>query len=501
LSKLLKVYKVLGVVVRNTIEFLFNGERRSLSQFDPNMTVLRYIREVERATGSKEGCAEGDCGACTVVVAELIDEKLNFQSVNSCIQLLGMMDGKALLTIESLKEEQQLHLAQQAMVEEHGSQCGFCTPGFVMSIFAGAQNGVKPTRKAVNELLAGNLCRCTGYTPIINAATRVLQDADAPLKNETLDILCQKLKDLPRSEGVCVQSVDRKFLIPKTPEELSACLARHPEAKLLAGGTDLGVQITKKNDAFETLVYLGQVSALQAIEHLDGGIQIGAAVTYAKARPVLNGTIPSIGELIGRVGAVQVRNLGTIGGNLANGSPIGDMAPAFIAYGAQLKLRGQQGTRVIPLEDFFIEYGRQDISKGEFVESVWLPIPSNDSIFKVYKVSKRVDQDISSVCGAFKITTEENSSGEFLVRQARVCFGGMAGIPMRALDCEAFMTNRVWSEATVREAMERLKVIYQPLNDARASAEYRSQVAANLLYKFFIETQSSRAIGVHEIYA
>ena len=487
--------------MRNTIEFLFNGELRTLSQFNPNMTVLRYIREVEKAYGSKEGCAEGDCGACTAVVVDLIDEKLHFRAVNSCIQLLGSLDGKALMTIESLKKEGQLHAAQQAMVDEHGSQCGFCTPGFVMSIFAGLENGVEPKRQAIDELLAGNLCRCTGYTPIINAAVRVLESRSEDVPDDRFETLRNQLVALHREKGVSIQGIEGRFLIPKSLSELIACIDSNPDARLVAVGTDLGVQITKKNDVFKTLVYLGQVPELNILERCDDGIHVGATVTYAQARSMFNDLIPSIGELIGRVGAVQVRNLGTVGGNLANGSPIGDMAPAFIAAGAQLRLRSSQGARVIPLESFFIEYGRQDIANTEFIESVWVPIPPSSSLFNVYKVSKRIDQDISSVCGAFNITTEENASGELIVKQARICFGGMAGTPLRALACEKLLTGRAWSEETIQEAMAQLKVTYEPLSDARASAEYRNRVAANLLYKFFVESQLAQPVGVHEIHA
>jgi len=481
--------------VRKAIEFLFNGERRQLADFDPNMTVLRYIREVERAMGSKEGCAEGDCGACTAVVAERHDGALHYRAVNSCIQLLGTLDGKALLTVESLKDNEQLHRAQEAMVAEHGSQCGFCTPGFVMSIFAGMQEEIQPNRQAIDELLAGNLCRCTGYTPIINAAKAALESgADDRWAARGYELL-QKLEELASNEGARVGAEGDQFVIPHSLSELADYLVEHPEAALVAGGTDLGVHITKNHKKYESLVYLGCVPELKRIDVSPQGVRLGAAVTYDAAREPLSQLSSSIGRLIARIGAVQVRNLGTIGGNIGNGSPIGDMPPALIAAGAQLTLRRGAQTRTIALEDYFISYGKQDLKPGEFIESIWIPRPAASAVLKVYKISKRIEQDISAVCGAFHFGFDR-VAGQPTIAQARICFGGMAGTPLRALACEQFLVGRAFTEDTVAKAREILESTYKPLSDARASAAYRNRIAGNLLYKYFLECQTSAELSV-----
>ncbi|MBV6272098.1 xanthine dehydrogenase small subunit [Alcaligenaceae bacterium CGII-47] len=482
--------------MREAIEFIFNGQSRRVTDFDPNLTVLNYIRETERAVGSKEGCAEGDCGACTAVVVDLELDQLQYRAVNTCIQLLGMLDGKALITVEHLKSNQGLHPVQTAMVNEHGSQCGFCTPGFVMSMFAGVQNGVAPERLAIDEMLAGNLCRCTGYTPIINAAKNVLEHAvDVRVGVHEESLLKQQLKALSTPTGVSVCSHGKHFIAPTTIDDLSRTLLNHPDATVLAGGTDVGLFVTKKHLDLTTVVHIGKVTELACIEDQADGVRLGATVTYEHAREPLAALYPSIGELIGRIGAVQVRNLGTIGGNIANGSPIGDMPPALIAAGARLTLRLGDKSREMPLEDFFIAYGKQDRLPGEFIEAIWVPRPAPTGVLKVYKISKRIDQDISSVCAAFNLSFEDAPGGR-VVTSARICFGGMAGTPLRALECEKFLVGRHWGDDTVGQAVDLLMATYQPLSDARASAVYRNQVAGNLLRKYFLETETTESASV-----
>ncbi|MFA5664286.1 xanthine dehydrogenase small subunit [Castellaniella sp.] len=480
-----------GVQVRDAIEFVFNGQLRRLTDFDPNLTVLRYVREHERALGSKEGCAEGDCGACTAVVAELADNGLHYRAVNTCIQFLATLDGKALMTVEHLESDAGLHPVQEAMAESHASQCGFCTPGFVMSMFAGAQNHVPPTRVAIDEMLAGNLCRCTGYTPIIHAAEKALAPASGAQIREADEVLLrQQLQAVSSQEGVSIHSHGKHFIAPATLAELAEILLRAPDATLLAGGTDVGLFVTKKHAALETVVYIGRVAELARIEDTPQGVRLAAAVTYAQASAGLQALYPDMGKLISRIGAVQVRNLGTVVGNIANGSPIGDMPPALIAAGARVVLRRGDATRELPLEAYFIAYGKQDRVPGEFIEALLVPRPDPGGVLKVYKISKRIDQDISSVCGAFNLGFSEEA-GERVVKSARICFGGMAGTPLRASQCEAFLVGRVWDEATAEQAAELLSETYQPLNDARASAAYRNRVAGNLLRKFFHETQAA----------
>ena len=480
--------------MRNAIEFVLNGEPRRLDAVDPTLTVLRYLRESERLVGTKEGCAEGDCGACTAVVTELDGGGLSYRAVNTCIQFLATLDGKGLITVEHLRGSgRELHPVQQAMVDAHASQCGFCTPGFVMSLFAGVQNAVPSKRQDVDDLLAGNLCRCTGYTPIIDAAVKALESPGESAFEAREAQITGLLRKLPANDSFKLESEGRSFIAPTTVRELSETLVEHPQATLLAGGTDVGLFVTKKHVQPEVLVYIGKIKGLGEISADDEGIRIGAGVTLERAWPALVALYPGMNEVLRRFGAVQVRNLGTVGGNIANGSPIGDMPPALIAAGATLKLRRDDKTRDLPLEKFFLAYGKQDRLPSEFVESVLVPRPAANSVLKVYKISKRLDQDISAVCGAFNLTFEPGQSS---VKDARICFGGMAGTPLRADRCEAFLRNKPWNEATVRGAQDVLRGCYEPLSDWRATAHYRTQVAGNLLMKYFLETTTQRAINL-----
>jgi xanthine dehydrogenase small subunit len=481
--------------VRTALEFVLNGEIKRLEHVDPTLTVLRYLREVERLVGSKEGCAEGDCGACTAVLVERDGERLRYRAVNTCIQLVGTLDGKGLITIEHLKTADGLHPVQQDMIDAHASQCGFCTPGFVMSVFAGCQHGVEPTRTAIDDLLAGNLCRCTGYSAIIAAARKSLSRRTphvfAARERRYIDLLGQLHSD----DSIAVEEDGRRFLAPSTSDELAEILANERDPILVAGGTDVGLLVTKQNRRPDTIVHLGRVRELSRLARTQQGLHIGAAVTYERAWPLLAELHPDLGELIRRLGAVQVRSLGTIGGNIANGSPIGDMPPALIAANASLTLRQGRQRREIPLEEFFIAYGRQDRRPGELVEAVFVPAPRPDAVLKVYKISKRFDQDISSVCGAFNMTLQERS-GATVVTDARICFGGMAGTPLRASRCEAFLRDKPWSESTVSAAQDILRGCYAPISDWRASATYRSTLAGNLLRKYFLETSGGGRLSL-----
>ena len=484
-----------GGRVRTAIEFVLNGEIRRLKHVDPTLTVLRYLREVEHLVGTKEGCAEGDCGACTAVMAELDGNTLRYRAVNTCIQFVGMLDGKALITVEYLKTAGALHPVQQAMVAENASQCGFCTPGFIMSIFAGLQNAVAPRRPAIDDLLAGNLCRCTGYTPIISAACAALERGDDDCFVAREARLIELLRGLRSGGTVQVGCGGRSFLAPATVSDLADVLVEYPEATLVAGGTDVGLFVTKQNRRPDMVVHLGNVAELAQLSRNADGLRIGAAVTYERARPALAELHPALDELIRRIGGVQVRNLGTIGGNIANGSPIGDMPPALIAAGASLTLRRERTRRTMPLENFFIAYGRQDREASEFVESIFVPAPEPGAILKVYKVAKRFDQDISSVCGAFKLSFRR-TGGRSVVAGARICFGGMAGTPLRARECEAFLQDKPWDEVTVAAAAEILRAEYTPISDWRASAGYRSRLAGNLLRKCFLETSQGARLSL-----
>ena len=470
-----------------TIRFLLDGEAHEVRGANPTTTLLEHLRGPMRRTGTKEGCAEGDCGSCTVLVGEADGEgsegSISWRAVNSCIQFLPMLHGKALLTVESLAKGGALHPVQQAMVDKHGSQCGFCTPGIVMSLY-GRAIAAKGAAAPVGEVLAGNLCRCTGYGPILEVAKGVAAAAAAAVdlsavRDETM---------LSLSYEDEIHGVTRTWLSPRTVDELAQAYLDHPEATIVAGATDVGLWVTKQRRALPVLISVSEVVELKRLEEAAEGLRIGAGVRYVDAIEAVAKLYPDLGAMMRRLGSTQVRNSGTIGGNIANGSPIGDMPPALIAAGATLVLRQGGERRELALEDFFLDYGKQDRRPGEFVEAVIAPRLDAGRIFKVFKLSKRFDQDISAVCGAFSLAVDSG-----VVVDARIAFGGMAGTPKRAKACEAALIGQPWIEATVEAAMAALDTDYAPMSDMRASAAYRSLTARNMLRKVLLESQDASA--------
>lgn len=490
-----------------SIRFLLGHDAQEVSGFDPQMTVLEWLRTRAQRTGTKEGCAEGDCGACTIALGELHEGAIRYRAYNSCIQLMPTLDGKQLITVEDLAAQEgsaarlNLHPVQQAMVDQHGSQCGFCTPGFVMSLFTlfhedgmrKPANGEPLEKQRVDQAIAGNLCRCTGYAPIVRAAQQALatgpDDAFHQREKDTV-VALQKLQPHHMQE---LAYKGRRYFSPRSLAELWPLLEEFPEAQMVAGATDVGLWITKQLRQFDTLINLCDVRELQVMKRIEAqkALHIGAAVRYTDALKVLSGTFPGMRGMLLRLGAEQVRNAGTIGGNIANGSPIGDMPPALIALGATLLLHSAQGSREIPVEDFFIAYGQQDLRHGECVEGVRIPLPEPDQQFAVYKISKRFDQDISGLCTGLMVRL----SGE-TVTQARICFGGMAGTPARAIAAEQALLNQPWNEASIIRAQAAITRDYTPLTDWRASSGYRTLAAQNLLMRFFLETTSSVPVQV-----
>ncbi len=476
----------------NTIRFLLDGNLHEIENPDPTETILNHLRYTMARTGTKEGCAEGDCGACTVVIGELDDDSIRYRAVNACILFMPVLDGKELITVESLRaSDGALHPVQQAMVDTHGSQCGFCTPGIVMSLFALDKKNKNADGNAIEDALAGNLCRCTGYGPIIDAAKQILGSA-ATENSGGLKARVDALKKFARHQTLelvgrnALTGTTKKYYAPVSIDGLAEVVEQHPNATILAGGTDVGLWVTKQHRELETVIYIGGVSELQEIEDHGDAIDIGAGVSYTDAMDKLGALYPDMGELIRRIGSVQIRNSGTIGGNIANGSPIGDSPPALIAVGATLVLRKGSSERTISLEDYFIDYGKQDLRTGEFVARVSVPKPKANQHFRAYKLSKRFDQDISAVCGCFGLTIEGG-----IVTDARICYGGMAATPKRASHAEAAITGKPWSEETARAGMKAMEQDYIPLSDMRASADYRLMSAKNLLMKAFVETTSS----------
>lgn len=472
---------------RDRVRFLLGDETVELGGFEPALTVLDWLRGEARRTGTKEGCNEGDCGACTVVVVRPEEGRLSYRAVNACIQFVGTLDGAQLLTVEDLKRpDGALHAVQQALVDCHGSQCGFCTPGFVMSLFAMLKTfDALPPEDTLDDILAGNLCRCTGYTPIARAAHRMfeLHDGDrfAAAEAQTL----ARLRALDDGQAVEVRCGQRSFHAPATADQLAAVLQRHPEATIVAGSTDVGLWVTKGMQPLNPVVWIGRVREIGRIEDTAETIEIGAGVSYSQAAAPLAALYPDFGELLRRLGSVQVRNLGTVGGNVANGSPIGDATPALIAAGATLHLRRGDARRSMPLERFFLAYRLQDRRPDEFVERISVPKPRPGTRFRAYKVSKRFDQDISAVLGAFLLRVEDGT-----VVEARLAYGGMAPVPQRAARAEAALLGRTWDEAALGAAQDALADDFQPISDMRASASYRMTVARNLLRRLHIETTS-----------
>jgi xanthine dehydrogenase small subunit len=472
-----------------TMRFILDGRVRELSGFDPTLTVLQWLRGAERRCGTKEGCAEGDCGACTVVLGELSGGGVRLRAVNACILFLPALDGKALFTVESLRGAGgELHAVQEAMVECHGSQCGFCTPGFVMSLFALYESEGRPSRGRLDDVLAGNLCRCTGYRPIVEAAQRAYDLGGGPAGPAARQRLAADLLGIRRPDMLALEHQGRRFFAPRTLEELAELVLREPGADLLAGGTDVGLWVTKGHRTLETVVYLGEVEELRRLEAGHDHLDIGAAVTYADAHAALAALHPDLGELVRRIGSVQIRNLGTVGGNLANASPVGDMPPALLALEARLVMRRGPERRELPLEAFFQGYRKTALLPGEFLEAIVVPRLAPARLFRAYKVSKRFDQDIAAVCGAFSLELENGR-----VKDPRVAYGGMAAVPKRARACEAALAGRPWTEATVLAALPALDEDLAPISDMRASAAYRRLVARNLLVKFQLETGGRRA--------
>jgi xanthine dehydrogenase small subunit len=471
------------------IRFFYRGAVHEVSGIAPTQTILQHLREDLHCTGTKEGCAEGDCGACTVVVGSLEEGGLQLKAVNACIQFTPTLDGKALFTVEDLQQaDGVLHPVQQALVECHGSQCGFCTPGFAMSLwgmYLKQENrpACAPPRAEIDDALSGNLCRCTGYRPIIDAARRM---GELPRVGFDRVALAAQLRALERETGTVYSADGQAFHAPRSLEELAAARAAHPDAVLLAGSTDVGLWVTKQMRILPDIIYLGHVPELKRIEERDGAIEIGAGATLQDAYAAVCRHYPrELQELWQRFASLPIRNAGTLGGNVANGSPIGDSMPWLIALGSELIVRGPDGERAMALEDFYLGYQQKDLRPGEFVQAVRVPLPRAGLAFRTYKLAKRFDQDISAVCAAFALELDDAGT----VRNARIAFGGMAATPKRAASAEAALVGRAWDDAAVREAMRALAGDYAPLSDMRASSAYRMQTAQNLLRRFWFETR------------
>ncbi|UWR30624.1 xanthine dehydrogenase small subunit [Sulfitobacter sp. W002] len=461
------------------ITFLLNGEVVSLSNVSPTTTLLDWLREERGLTGTKEGCNEGDCGACSV----MITDENGSRALNGCILFLPQVNGKAVTTVEGMASaDGTLHPVQETMIEHHGSQCGFCTPGFVVSMATAHLNGATDH----DVQLAGNLCRCTGYAPIIRAAEAA---AGAPVPAHLRSLKDKLAQDIPapaKAEGA-------PHVQPENSDALAAWYLDNPQATLIAGATDVGLWVTKGFRELGAVAFLNRCADLRGITEDETGLRIGAMTTLTEVEAKLAPLHPSLGTMLRRYGSTQVRNAATLGGNIANGSPIGDGPPALIALGATLHLRRGDSRREIALEDFFLDYGKQDRAPGEFVEAIL--IPRQHDTLRCYKLSKRFDQDISAVCGCISIT---GNGTEILT--ARIAFGGMAATPKRAAAAEAALVGQPWSEDTIRKAMAAMTDDFTPLSDMRASASYRMEAAQNMLLRYFHDA-NGQATNLQEVSA
>jgi xanthine dehydrogenase small subunit len=472
------------------IQFLVNQALRTEHALDPNLTVLNYLREHLGKPGTKEGCASGDCGACTVVVGELIcdddgTEHLRYRSLNACLTFVASLHGKQLISVEDLKHQGQLHSVQKAMVECHGSQCGFCTPGFVMSLFALQKNSSEANAHQAHEALAGNLCRCTGYRPILAAAEQACTQREPDQFDQRQTETIARLRAIAPKETGELNSGDNRCLVPLTVSDLADVYNAYPQARLLAGGTDLALEVTQLHRTLPVMIYVGNIEEMKRIEHFDDRLEIGAATSLTDCYAALTAEYPDFGELLQRFASLQIRNQGTLGGNIGNASPIGDSPPLLIALGAQIVLCKGDIRRTLALEDYFIDYRVTARQESEFIEKIIVPKANGRQAFRAYKVSKRLDDDISAVCAAFRLHIENG-----VIVDARVAFGGMAAIPKRAAACEHALIGAPWTPATVERACAALTEDFTPLSDFRASKEYRLLSAQNLLRKYFIELQT-----------
>jgi xanthine dehydrogenase small subunit len=495
-----------------TIRFVRRGELVSLTNVPPDRTLLELLREDLSCTGTKEGCGEGDCGACTVVLAEPEDGALKYRAINSCIRLAHSIDGMALWTVEDLAgEDGSLHPAQEAMVQCHGSQCGFCTPGFVMSLFGMYQNhvcqGEPVTRELAQEELSGNLCRCTGYRPILDAAQQM---AKLPRVQVDEQDLLRKLQDL-RTRRELVPSMG-SYLDPRTLPELLALRAASPKAQIVAGCTDVGLWVTKMHMQFPQVLDVTRVAELRRVEEYENHIAIGASVTLTEAFDALVRERPQLKTFANRFAGLPVRNSGTLGGNVANGSPIGDSMPLLIALGAHVVLLSQRGHREMPLEQFYTGYRKNVLAPDEVVGWIKVPRPArphpgplpagegeigagashrSGELLRAYKISKRYDDDISAICLVIAMHIQDG-----VVAQVGIGAGGVAATPARAVQTEALLRGQPWTLDAAKQATESLRSEFRPISDMRASSGYRSEVLGNLMQRFWLESQGFEQINL-----
>ena len=475
----------------NTIKFIYKNEIVKIYNPDPNETILNYIRIKLKKTGTKEGCAEGGCGTCTIVLGELKKGNIIYKAINACIAFVPTLAGKQLVLVEDLvSEDGSLHPVQEAMVNHHGSQCGFCTPGFVMSLFAMYKNHSFYEDDVIKDSISGNLCRCTGYRPIIDAAKSLnkISKFDFFKKNHQLFIsLLKKIKH----ENIVISNKNKKYFAPRNVNELKKILKQYPNSKLLSGGTDVSLVVTKERKDLDSLIYMNSIDELNYIKKNNNYIEVGATTPLIDFELFIKKYFPDFVQILKRFGSIQIRNVCTIAGNIATASPIGDTLPLLLSLDSQIIIKDKDKTRILPLNGFFISYRKTKLKKGQFIHSIRIPLLGKN-IFKAYKISKRIDDDISSVCASFNLKVKNEK-----IKSIRVAYGGMASIPRRAIYCEKILLNSSMSEQIIDKAKKALEKDFKPISDMRASGKYRMEVAKNLLQKCFLEITQKKLIRVN----
>jgi xanthine dehydrogenase small subunit len=472
------------------VRFIFENKIHEIKNLDPNETILNFIRLRLKKTGTKEGCAEGGCGACTVVIGELEKNNIIYKAINSCIAFTTSLEGKQLLIVEDLMQKNgSFHPVQTAMVNLHGSQCGFCTPGFVMSLFSMYKNNTFYDKETIEETISGNLCRCTGYRPIIDAAKSLNnRKPDQFKKSEKKTIaLLKKI----RPKNIFINIKNKKYFAPRTVNELKKIIKKNPEVKFLSGGTDMSLIVTKQKKDIENIVYLNSIGELNYIKGNSKYIEVGATTPLIKFELFIKKYYPDFNTILKRYGSVQIRNVATIAGNIATASPIGDSLPLLLSLDASISIESFNKKSRLSLNDFFISYRKTKLKKGQFISSIRIPIYKKN-IFKAYKISKRIDDDISSVCASFNLAIVNKK-----IKNIKIAYGGMAPTPKRAIHCEKILLNSDFSEEIILKAQICLEKDFQPIDDMRASKNYRMEIAKNLLLKCFAEIKNNKLIRLN----
>jgi xanthine dehydrogenase small subunit len=479
--------------MRSTISFILDGKVREIDfereNLPPTITVLSYLRSLPSHKGVKEGCAEGDCGACTVVIADIgADGRLRYKSVDSCLLFLPMLHGKQLITVENLRNASgELHPVQAAMIETGGSQCGFCTPGVVMSLFALYKNCDHPSRDEIEEALGGNLCRCTGYKPIVEAAARACVHSGIDHLTADEPRILELLKSI-LGQSITLATNRQQYFRPVSPGEAVTLKHQHSEAIVICGATDIALRVTKNHEVLKEVIDLSGVEELKEIAETESSISIGAGVSLNEIMPRIKMAFPALHSMLSVFGSQQIRNLATLGGSLGTASPIGDALPVLVAYGATVILESLNGRREVALDEFVTGYRTTVRKHDELITAIVVPKLLNGARVKSYKISKRKDLDISTLSAGFRL----DLGGSGAVKAIRLVYGGMAEKTKRAAAAERYLVGKGWSRQTVAEAMKFIDTEFTPISDARSGAEFRKVAARNLLLKFFEETRAGK---------